>query len=209
MKKVLLAAAAGGLALTSGIAHATTIHFTFNTGAGITLDGTINENGGVATSGSGTITTPFWSTKQPFVLLPSGNPVGPGFSDRFGDGTDLIGDAVFNSANNPPVDDWGPIFAVGNSYTPDKGVGFNFWANNPSNSDNPDYQWLLAGNLTGGTCVYNSGNTYIPPDNCIYDEGRGGTLTYSDSPAVPEPATLAILGVGLLGLTAVRRSISA
>jgi PEP-CTERM motif len=206
MKQVLLAVAAAGLALTSSAARATTIHFTFDTGAGITLDGTIDETGGVAISGWGTITSPFWTTKLPFVLLPSGNPSGSGFSDRFGDGTDLIGDAVFNPANNPPVDDWGPIFAVGNSYTPGKGVGFNFWANNPGNSANPDYQWFFAGNLTGGACAYNSGNTYTPPDNCIYDEGRSGTLT---SDPVPEPTTLTILGIGLAGLTAIRRRKSA
>ena len=192
-KTTILAVAAAGLVLTSSAARATTIHFIFDTGAGITLDGTIHETDGVAISGSGTITSPFWTTTQPFVLLPSGNPFGSGFSDRFGGGTDLIGDAVFNPANNPPVDDWGPIFAVGDSYTPGKGVGFNFWANNPGNSDNPDYQWWLVGNLTGETC-------------CIYEGGRGGTLT---ADPVPEPATRAILGVGLAGLTAFRRRKSA
>ena len=191
-KTTILAVAAAGLVLTSSAARAATIHFNFDTGAGITLDGTIDETDGVALSGSGTITSPFWTT-QPFVLLPSGNPFGSGFSDRFGDGTDLIGDAAFNPANNPPVDDWGPIFAVGDSYAPGKGVGFNFWANNPGNSDNPDYQWWLVGKLPGETC-------------CIYEGGRGGTLTFN---AVPEPATLAIFGVGLAGLTAIRRRKSA
>ena len=68
------------------------------------------------------------------------------------------------------MDNWGPIFAVGTSYTYGKGVGFNFWANNPGDSSDPDYQWYLAGNLTGGTCSYNSGNTNTG-GNCIYDEG--------------------------------------
>jgi hypothetical protein len=65
MKKVFLAAAAVGLALTSSAARATTIHFIFDTGAGITLDGTIDETGGVANSGSGTITGPFGPRSSP------------------------------------------------------------------------------------------------------------------------------------------------
>ena len=112
-KTTILAVAAAGLVLTSSAARATTIHFIFDTGAGITLDGTIHKTDGVAISGSGTITSPFWTTTQPFVLLPSGNPFGSGFSDRFGGGTDLIGDAVFNPANNPPVDDSGTNFCRG------------------------------------------------------------------------------------------------
>ena len=72
----LLLAAAAGLALTASSARATTIDFSFDTGGGIDVVGQIDETGGVATSGWGTITSPFWIGEQPFVLLPSGNPYG-------------------------------------------------------------------------------------------------------------------------------------
>lgn len=189
-----LFAGIAALTLAIGSADAAVVDFTYDTGAGIVLNGSVTEAAGVATSGSGTITSPFWTGAMPFILLAAGNDccaTAPPlvFSDRFGGGTDLIGDAAFNPANNPAVDSWGPIFAIGSQYTYGTGIGFNFWANNPGDPGNPGFQWFIAGNTPGTAC-------------CIYTGGNGGTLTAAvdTGTPVPEPIGLSLISVGMVGL---------
>jgi hypothetical protein len=185
--KLLLYSAAAAIALVApGLASATPVTYTF-AGSGITASMTFDVVGGQAISGSGSITSPFWSGSDTMTLVTLSTPgvhnLGSGdLSYRFGGGTDLIGDTAI------PVDGWGPVFMVNTS--PNLDVGFNLWSNGGSS-----YTGFLAGNAltAGGPAIY---------------DGTDGTLS-----AVPEPSTwvmmiLGFVGLGYAGFRARRSAIS-
>jgi hypothetical protein len=154
--------------------------FTY-TDANATVTGTLDVSGGQALSGSGTITsTAYLGGSEPITLVtlstPGVNNLGGGnLSYRFGGGTDLIGDTVFNSSD-PWVDTQGLVFLIGGPGD----NGFNIWAN--STSPGGSYTGFVAGNSN-----YGSAN---------------GTFTATP---VPLPAGVWLLLSGLAGMGLVSR----
>lgn len=161
----------------SGFAD-TYYNFTY-TDTGITATGTIDVSGGQAISATGTISAsvlvPSPQSLSLVTLSTAGvNNLGGGnLSFRFGGGTDLIGDTVFNSST-PWVSTNGLVFIVG---TPNgtNSTGFNIWD--------------AGGNLYAGFIAGNSN----------YNQFNGGTLIVTPA-AVPLPPSLWLMTGGLLGL---------
>jgi hypothetical protein len=142
-----LAAAFAVLALGSVAAHAGPVHFSF-TANGLVASGTIDEVGNQAIDGTGTISGVNFSTPETLTLVTLAtlgvHDLGGGtLSYRFGGGTDLIGDTLFNPSATPFVDAYGLIFLVSGP----NNIGFNFWSNSPTS-----YTGFLAG--SGSPIIY-------------------------------------------------------
>jgi PEP-CTERM motif len=174
---LLSAGAAAVVAAAAGTAHATTYSYTFTDG-GVTASGTLDVTGGtaVAGSGAGTLSVGASFTAPLYVTSLA--------SDyRWGDGTDFFG-----TDNQVPFDTSGIVFGVGTPYSYGHGIGFTIWSDGGSPAS---YSYFLAGLDTIGGVV-----------DHFYQGGSEGTLSLS---AVPEPATMGLIGSGLLGLGLVRR----
>ena len=180
-KQLLVAVAA--MALTSGKVSAASFAFTFTGSDGTVARGLLNETGGIATAGSGTITSPGLAVHtQNIYLLPGGPSV---FSYRFGGGTDLIADNILNPVNNPYLTYNGLDFNVGSpTYdTSHNGVGFNLWGNGPNNY----YTGFLAGPTSSSST----------PGNGILYYSKDGSFVLTQTPI---PAALFFVGPALAGI---------
>jgi hypothetical protein len=149
----------------------------------VSATGTLDVSDGQAISGTGTITSSLYLSGSESLTLvtlstPGVNNLGGGnLSFRFGGGTDLIGDTIFNSSD-PWVSANGLVFALGGPGD----NGFNVWAN--SSSPGGSYTGFLAGDSNYESAV--------------------GEFTASVSP-VPAPATSLLLLAGLGGLGVIMR----
>jgi hypothetical protein len=159
----------------------TTYAFDFEAN-GISAKGTLDVLNGQASSGGGTITSSVLvpspesltlvtlATSGVNVLDPAANG-GATLSYRFGGGTDLIGDTIFN-AGAPFISSNGLVFLVSGS----NNTGFNMWF-----SGGESHAGFLAG------------------DN-NYNQFDGGTLTVNPVPLPPAVSMLAgallLLGLG-------------
>src|SRR5580692_11778519 len=150
------------------IAAADTIYSFDFEASGISAVGTLDVSGGQAISGTGTVTSSLLVPNPEMLSLvtpstPGVNNLGGGnLSYRFGGGTDLIGDTVFNSSN-PFVSANGLVFMAAGP----NNNGFNIWSSGGS-----VYAGFLAGNPNTGTAI-------------LYNEFDGGSLTVTP---VPLPA---------------------
>lgn len=169
--------------LVPGMAAADTLYSFDFEATGISAVGTLDVSGGQAISGSGTVTSSLLVPNPETLALvtlstPGVHDLGGGnLSYRFGGGTDLIGDTVFNSSD-PFVSGNGLVFTAAGP----NNNGFNLWA-----SGGHVYAGFLAGsngNNTGG--------------GILYREFDGGTLTVAPVP-LPAAAWLLVSGAGLLG----------
>jgi hypothetical protein len=168
--------------------------YNFNySGSSFTASGTLDVNGGVATSGSGTLT--YDSTTTDITLYEIDNPPSGVITARTAGGTDLIGlDNLVFPGSDPLLDGDGLIFWMG-STPPTLGLsqtgninlapagGFNIYANGPG------VYAAFGANASG----------WLPgaPDT--------GTFTLS---SVPEPGAVSLLFAMLAsvgGLTGVLR----
>jgi PEP-CTERM motif len=191
------------------VANADSLSFTYSNSseANVSASFTVNVVGGLAQSGTGTITSTLWSGTEHLTLLtpsstlPAGagsiNPtpgtppydLGSGFTWHTvpgSSGPDFLGDAVVNAAA-AYVDDYGLTFAIIDPNTSSIVGGINLSANtlgNPTTS----YTANLSAN---GQCLSCYGTS-------------NGTLAIS---AVPEADTSAMIlaGLGLVGLQLRRR----
>jgi PEP-CTERM motif len=163
-------------------AQAKVYDFDFSFSDGVTASGTLDIVSGQAISGSGELTSSFWSGSDAISLVtlttPGVHDLGGGnLSFRYGGGTDLIGDT------SVPIDSNGLVFSV--TTNPDLDVGFNVWSTNGDAS----YTGFLAGDKPS------------PGAPAIYEQADGtGSITAA---AVPEPATWAVMlaGFGAVGAT--------
>jgi hypothetical protein len=165
------------MAVAAGAARATTYSYTF-TGGGVTATGTLDVIGGVAVAGSGTGTLSVGTSfNAPLYVTPLASDY------RWGDGTDFSG-----TDNQVPIDTFGIVFGVNAPYSYGHGIGFAIWSNGAPAS----YSYFLAGL-----------DTIDGVSDRFYQGGDPeGTLSLS---AVPEPATMGLIGSGLVGLGLVRR----
>jgi hypothetical protein len=194
VSRVALATAltAGAVSFASR-ANASTFDFV-DTTDGVNAVVTLNVVSGEALSGTGTLTSPFWTGTDTITLVtpttPSVNNLGGSSGDcspmastclsyRFGGGTDLIGDTVF------PPDSNGLVFLVANPSDPALDLGFNVWSDG-------------SGNYTG----FLAGNSVTPTSGIIYAEynGTGSFTVTQGSLATPLPSTWVMLFAGLVGL---------
>ncbi len=174
----LVAGALAGVALLGLAAEASAATETFDfTSPTITAQFTLDVVGGQAISGTGTLTSPFWSGADALALVTLGTPDvhdlgGGNLSFRFGGGTDLIGDT------SVPIDGGGLVFAVTGAPSA-LDVGFNIWSNG-------------GGSYTG----FIAGNAPTPGAPIIYYSDTG-SLSVA---AAPEASTWAMMLIGFSGL---------
>jgi len=165
------------------VAAADTIYDWTYTDGSVSATGTLDVSNGQALSGTGTITSSaYLGGSESLTLLTASSPgvddLGNGnFSYRFGGGTDLIGDTIFNSGD-PWVSTNGLVFAIGGPGD----NGFNVWAN--STGPGGSYTGFLAGDGGNG--------------NILYETGVGEFA--ASVTAVPAPAASLMLLSGLVGL---------
>jgi hypothetical protein len=188
MKSKLIGLIATALVAGPTVAAADSLYDWTYTDGSVSATGTLDVSGGQALSGSGTITSSAYLGGAESLTLVTLSTVGVNnlgggnLSYRFGGGTDLIGDTIFNSGD-PWVSANGLVFAVGGPGD----NGFNVWAN--SSTPGGSYTGFLAGNSNYESTV--------------------GTFTATLA-AVPLPAALPLLlsGLGGLGVLARRRKLA-
>ncbi len=198
--------------IASGTAAVAQIYtFTFTGNGGMDATGTITISGGVATGGSINVTgvplesLPGTTTASGNLLsLSDGSPISGSQSNvRTQDGTVITYDVVaFAPPSDPVFDSVGVAFASGyaglQSSTPSYDTVVNFWGNGAGSYEmfigeaNPAYL------NPDGTPITGAPHNEI---QWVYAD-QSGTMTLTP---VPEPATLGLVSVGLLGLLALRR----
>jgi hypothetical protein len=178
------------LALLTGpaIAAADQVYdFTYTDG-GVSATGTLDVSGGQAVSGTGTITSSTYlggSESLTLVTLSTpgvSNLGGGNLSYRFGGGTDLIGDTIFNSSD-PWVSTNGLVFLVGGPGD----NGFNVWAN--GTSPGGSYTGFIAGdtNYESATGTFTATPVPLPAAAWLLLSGLAGMgLMGRRRPALPE-----------------------
>lgn len=186
LRSIAVAAVLGstvGAAMLAASASAAIYQFSFTGNGGVTASATLDVVDGFAVSGTGTISSPFFTDQLLTLMTPTSHPTGVNFccgpdifSYRWTGGTDLIGN------NAVPLDSWGLVFGVGDPIAPNLGTqpgfayGFNPW----------EGMYQLAG--ANGDYILNS-----------------STSTFTA--AVPEASTWAMMLIGFaaLGFVAYRR----
>jgi hypothetical protein len=199
MKATLLGLASMALMVGATVSNASSESFEYTDPAEGNLVAffTVNVAGGLATSGTGTVTSTLFSGTDNLTLVtasstlppgggsinPTGVPGPSGFTWHTvpgSTGPDFLSDAVV-TAGAPYLDNYGLSFLISNMGNPIVG-GINIYANTSSPSSS------FAGNLSvGGNCYECEGAT-------------SGKLT-----AVPLPAALPLVLSGLAALGAIGR----
>lgn len=182
LRSIAVAAVLGstvGAAMLAASASAAIYQFSFTGNGGVTASATLDVVDGFAISGTGTISSPFFTDQLLTLMTPTSHPAGANGTDIFSyrwNGTDLIGNSAV------PLDGWGLVFGVGDPIAPnlDTQTGFAYGFN-PWNG-----AYLLAG----------------PNGAYLLDSG---TSTFTA--AVPEASTWAMMLIGFagVGFTAYRR----
>lgn len=170
--------------------------FTFTGNDGIDATGTISISGGVAQSGSISVTgvpleaTPSIKTTASGDLLTAGGDV------RDDDGDVVTYDTVANPTGDPVFDSAGVAFASGHrgydGGTPIYDTIISLWGNSPGSY----------GMFIGEADVVDGNVVGDPQWVYVYDETGTTSLTLIP---VPEPTTIGLACSGLLGLLVFRR----
>ncbi|HEX3624807.1 MAG TPA: hypothetical protein VGN23_14925 [Verrucomicrobiae bacterium] len=172
--------------------------FTFTGNDGIDATGTIGIDGGVAVSGSITVTgVPLEATPSTLVTA-SGALLTPDGDVRNHDGDVVTYDTVVNPSNDPIFDSTGVAFGSGyfgtDGGTPEDNTLINIWGNSPGSY----------GMFIGEANVDANGNVIGDPQWVyVYDEP--GTLTLASIPESAKWTNSALLGALMSGSLAIRR----
>lgn len=180
---------------------AQTYNFTFTGVDGIDASGTLTFSGGFAQSGSIIVVNVPLEATPSITTTAAGNLLTAGGDVRNLDGDVVTYDTVGNPLNNPVFDSTGVAFASGPAGfaggTPVYDTIINIWGNSPGS-----YSMFIG---EANPADLEPDGTLIPgrdPQWVYVTENGNMNLT---SVPVPEPATVALVSAGFLGLLALRR----
>jgi hypothetical protein len=185
------------LIVSAAAAVAQSYNFTFTGNGGMDASGTIDIVGGIAQSGSITVTGVPLEADPSTLITSSGSllPASGATDARDHDGDVITYDNLVNLSNDPIYDSDGLGFGSGfygyDGGTPEYDTIINLWGNGP------DSYTLFVGEAD----VDSNGNV-IGDTQWVYASDNSSTLNLVP---VPEPATLGLVSAGFLGLLALRR----